>query len=426
MGEIIPFCENSFIVRRRRKARRMMQTDFLIVGGGIVGLSLARELAQRFPGAEILLIEKEKEIAWHASGRNSGVLHAGFYYSADSLKAQFTLSGNKALTDYCLVNGLSINRCGKVVVATAESEIEGLYELKRRADRNGVDLRLIDAKELNELEPNARTLHQALFSPSTSAVNPAQVCRHIAAAFPQNVQILCDRRFIGREKDGVVTQKEKIRYRYLFNAAGLYADRVARHFGAAGDFTLIPFKGIYLRYRDDELLQRHVYPVPNLRNPFLGVHFTKTVDGHVKIGPTAIPAFWRENYDGIGRFNLRELGEIVAQEARLFLLNRFNFRRLAFEEVRKYQRSFFIGESRKLVKRLDPGRFAGHTAPGIRAQLLNLKTRELVMDFLIEHAEDSTHVLNAVSPAFTSAFSFARYIVDESAKHMQVRSSAAP
>jgi L-2-hydroxyglutarate oxidase LhgO len=399
----------------------MMQTDFLIVGGGIVGLSIARELAQRFPGSAIRIIEKETEIAFHASGRNSGVLHAGFYYSSDSLKAQFTRSGNKALTDYCLANGLSINRCGKVVVATAESEIEGLYELKRRADRNGVDLRLIDAQELNDLEPNARTLQHALFSPTTSVVDPAQVCRHIAAAFPRNVQVLCGRRFIGREKNRVVTQTEKISYRYLFNAAGLYADRVARHFGAARDFTLIPFKGIYLRYRDDTLLQRHVYPVPNLRNPFLGVHFTKTVDGHVKIGPTAIPAFWRENYDGIDRFNLRELGEIVAREARLFLLNRFNFRRLAFEEMRKYQRRFFIGESRKLVKRLDPGRFGGHAAPGIRAQLLNLRTSELVMDFLIEHAADSTHVLNAVSPAFTSAFSFARYIVDESVKHMPFR-----
>jgi L-2-hydroxyglutarate oxidase LhgO len=400
----------------------MMQTDFLIVGGGIVGLSIARELAQRFPGAESLIIEKEMEIALHASGRNSGVLHAGFYYSADSLKAQFTRSGNRELTDYCLANGLSINRCGKVVVATVESEIEGIYELKRRADRNGVDLRLIDEKELNEIEPNARTRLKALFSPTTSTVNPKQVCQHIASGFPKNVQVLCGRRFIGREKNRVVTQKEKIRYRYLFNAAGLYADRVARHFGAARDFTLIPFKGIYLRYRDDQLLQRHVYPVPNLRNPFLGVHFTKTVDGHVKIGPTAIPAFWRENYDFINRFDLRELGEIVAQEARLFLFNRFNFRRLAFDELRKYQRRFFIGESRKLVKRLDPGCFGGHTAPGIRAQLLNLKTSELVMDFLIEHAEDSTHVLNAVSPAFTSAFSFARYVVDEAAESIRFHS----
>jgi L-2-hydroxyglutarate oxidase LhgO len=397
----------------------MKQTDFLIVGGGIIGLSIGRELVRRFPGSRLVILEKENEIAFHASGRNSGVLHAGFYYSADSLKARFTLTGNRALTDYCLENGLAINRCGKVVVALNDSEIEGIYELKRRGDRNGVDVRLIDEKELNVIEPNARTLGQALFSPTTSTVNPKQVCRHIASKFPKNVQILFERRFMGREKNRVITPQEKIQYRYLFNAAGLYADKVARHFNAGRNFTMIPFKGVYLRYRDDDLLRRHVYPVPNLLNPFLGVHFTKTVDGHVKIGPTAIPAFWRENYDFAGRFSLREFGEILSRDARLFLLNRFNFRRLAFEEMRKYQRGFFIAESRKLLKRLDPARFGDYTPPGIRAQLLNLGTDELVMDFLIEHAEDSTHVLNAVSPAFTSAFSFAAHIVEEAAANMK-------
>ena len=391
----------------------MHETDFLIVGGGIIGLSIGRELVRRFPGARIGILEKENEVAFHASGRNSGVLHAGFYYSSDSLKARFTLAGNQALTTYCLENGLPINRCGKVVVASSESEIEGIYELKRRGDRNGVDVRLIDEKELNEIEPNARTLDKALFSPNTSTINPRQVCRHIASRFPDNVQLLFERRFMGIEKDHVITDKGKIQFRYLFNAAGLYADRVARHFNAGGNFTMIPFKGIYLRYRDDDLLRRHVYPVPNLLNPFLGVHFTKTVDGHVKIGPTAIPAFWRENYDFGNRFSLREFGDILSREAKLFLLNRFNFRRLAFEEMRKYRKGFFIAESQKLLKHLDPARFGDYTQPGIRAQLLNLKTDELVMDFLIEHAENSTHVLNAVSPAFTSAFSFAAHIVEE-------------
>lgn len=397
----------------------MKQTDFLIVGGGVIGLSIGRELVRRFPGSRLVILEKENEVAFHASGRNSGVLHAGFYYSADSLKARFTLAGNRALTGYCLENGLAINRCGKVVVASNESEIEGIYELKRRGDRNGVDVRLIDEKELNEIEPNARTQEKALFSPTTSTVNPKQVCRHIASRFPEKVQILFERRFMGRGKGHVITDKEKIQYRYLFNAAGLYADSVAQHFNAGSNFTMIPFKGIYLRYRDDDLLRRHVYPVPNLLNPFLGVHFTKTVDGHVKIGPTAIPAFWRENYDFGNRFSLRELAEILSREAKLFLLNRFNFRRLAFEEMRKYQKGFFIAESRKLLKRLDPARFGDYTQPGIRAQLLNLKTDELVMDFLIEHAENSTHVLNAVSPAFTSAFSFAAHIVAEASNLMK-------
>lgn len=396
----------------------MLQTDFLIIGGGIIGLSLGRELARRFQGATIVLLEKENEVAVHASGRNSGVLHAGFYYSADSLKARLTRNGNRALTDYCLDNGLRINRCGKVVVASTAADLTGIYELKSRAERNGVDLALIDEHELKHIEPNARSFQKALFSPATSTVDPKQVCRHIASAFPRNVRMLCGRRFVGREKSRVFTQKETIQYRHLFNAAGLYADRVARHFGAGADYTMIPFKGIYLRYDDDRLLQRHVYPVPNLRNPFLGVHFTKTVDGHVKIGPTAIPAFWRENYYRGERFNFSELVEIVVREAGLLLHNRFNFRELAVHEIKKYRRANFIREARKLVNFLEPRQFVGHTLPGIRAQLLNLKTHELVMDFLVEQAENSTHVLNAVSPAFTSAFSFAGHIVDESLPHM--------
>jgi L-2-hydroxyglutarate oxidase LhgO len=396
----------------------MVQTDFLIIGGGIIGLSLGRELARRFQGAKIVLIEKENDVAVHASGRNSGVLHAGFYYSADSLKARLTHNGNRALTDYCLENGLRINRCGKVVVASTEADLKGIDELKSRADRNGVNLALIDLHELRDLEPNARSVQKALFSPTTSTVDPQQICRHIASAFPRNVRVLYSRRFIGREKNRVFTQKETIQYHHLFNAAGLYADRVARHFGAGSAYTMIPFKGIYLRYDDDSLLQRHVYPVPNLRNPFLGVHFTKTVDGHVKIGPTAIPAFWRENYHWCERFNFRELIEIATRETGLFLHNHFNFRELAIQEVKKYQRAFFIREARKLVKHLDPKRFGGHTRPGIRAQLLNVKTHELVMDFIVEQAEKSTHVLNAVSPAFTSAFSFAAHIVAESLPHI--------
>jgi (S)-2-hydroxyglutarate dehydrogenase len=390
----------------------LIETDFLVIGAGIIGLSIARELERRYPGARILLIEKESGVAFHASGRNSGVLHAGFYYSADSLKARLTRTGNRMLTDYCLEHGLPINRCGKVVVASEEREVAGIHELKRRADANGVKLLLIDPQELSEIEPNARTVGAALFSPTTSTIDPLQVCRHIASRFSANVEIRFGRRFAGKAPGAVLTDRERIACRYLFNAAGLYADRVAAHFGAGRGVTMIPFKGLYLGYRDNALLQRHVYPVPNLLNPFLGVHFTKTVDGRVKIGPTAIPAFWRENYAAAERFDAAECLDIIAREAMLFLRNRFNFRRLALEELRKYRRRHFIAQAAKLVHRLDPGRFGAFTRPGMRAQLLNTATGELVMDFLIRHGEDSTHVLNAVSPAFTSAFSFAAHIVE--------------
>jgi len=398
----------------------MLETDFLVVGAGIVGLSITRELVQRYPDARIVIIDKEPEVAFHASGRNSGVLHAGFYYSANSLKARFTVAGNKALTDYCLEHDLPINRCGKVVVATTEEELAGIYELKRRGDVNGVDLKLIDEQELNHIEPNAQTVQKALFSPTTSTIAPKLVCQHIVSRFPRSVQLSFNCRLTGIDRSTALTNQEPILFRRMFNAAGLYADKIAHFCDVGKRYTVIPFKGIYLQYNRNDLIRRHIYPVPNLHNPFLGVHFTVTVDRHIKIGPTAIPAFWRENYDFTNRFNLHEFREIMFREARLFLFNHFKFRRLAFEEMRKYQREFFINESRKLVKKMDVHDFGDYTAPGIRAQLLNKDTNELVMDFLVEHAERSTHVLNAVSPAFTTAFSFAKHIVDEADAHMNL------
>ncbi len=158
----------------------MITTDILIVGGGIVGVSIAKELASRYPDLNITLLEKEAAVARHASGRNSGVLHAGFYYSPDSLKAKFTVEGNKLLTDYCLKHNLTINRCGKIVVAKDAEELEGIFELKRRGDKNGVTLEIVDEKRLTELEPNARTFDKALYSPTTSVVNPTEVVEHIA------------------------------------------------------------------------------------------------------------------------------------------------------------------------------------------------------------------------------------------------------
>ena len=282
-----------------------INTDTLIVGAGIIGLSIARELHRRCPDLNITIIEKEPNLAAHASGRNSGVIHAGFYYTPDSLKAKFAVEGNKLLTDYCLEHNLKINRCGKVVVAKNEKEIETLYELKKRGDKNGVDLELIDEKDLKSIEPNANTCQKALYSPATSTINPKEVVEHISNSLTGRVDILLNEKFIKREGSfAIKTNKHKIGFKYLINAAGLYADKVAHQFAVGCKYTLIPFKGLYIQYSDNDLIQKHIYPVPNLNNPFLGVHFTKTVDGRVKAGPTAIPAFWRENYDGVSNFKI--------------------------------------------------------------------------------------------------------------------------
>jgi len=392
----------------------MITTDILIVGGGIIGLSIAKEVYNRHPDLKITLIEKEATVACHASGRNSGVLHAGFYYTPDSLKSRFTVEGNKLLTDYCLKNNLSINRCGKVVVAKDEKELYSIFELKRRGDTNGVDLELIDEKRLEELEPNARTFDKALYSPTTSVVNPKEVAGHIADTLKEKVNILFNEKFIKRDDTNTIsTNTHKIKFKHLINSAGLYADKIAHQFGIGQKYTLIPFKGLYMEYKDSNLIHKHIYPVPNLKNPFLGVHFTITISGKVKIGPTAIPAFWRENYEGVSNFNLNEFLEVVWNEAELFFTNAFNFRSLTFEEFKKYYRNYFIQQATHLVKRIDTNKFGNYLTPGIRAQLLDKEEMKLVMDFVVEHGENSTHVLNAVSPAFTSAFSFSKFIVDE-------------
>lgn len=390
--------------------------DYLIIGAGIIGLALARELKSRLPAADILVIDKEADVAYHGSGRNSGVLHAGFYYSADSLKARFTRDGNRLMTAYVKDRGLAINECHKVVVASDLNEIEGVQELQRRGEKNGVDVRIIDEQELAEIDPNAKTTGIALYSPTTATVDPAQVCHAIKADLEAaGVRFLFGQGYLKRQGDAaiVTTGGLVLEAGLVINAAGLYADTVACDYGFSQNYTIIPFKGIYLKYTGtDKPIRTNIYPVPNLKNPFLGVHYTVTVDGTIKIGPTAIPAFWRQNYAGLENFNLGELFEIISWESRLFLGDNFGFRSLALSELKKYDRSYFTGLAVKMVKQIDTSRFNQWSKPGIRAQLLNTTTKELVQDFVVEGDSRSVHLLNAVSPAFTCSFPFAAWVVD--------------
>ncbi len=203
----------------------------------------------------------------------------------------------------------------------------------------------------------------------------------------------------------------------IINAAGLYADTIAKQYDFSSKYTIIPFKGLYLKYiKNDAPIRTNIYPVPNLKNPFLGVHYTVTVNNTIKIGPTSVPAFWRENYNFYSRFRFSELAQILRWEAILFLTNAFGFRNLAFEEMSKYNRKHFVKLATRLVQTIDKTGFKEWSTPGIRAQLLNKKTKELVQDFVVEGDKQSIHILNAVSPAFTSSFPFARWVVDQYVK----------
>ncbi|WP_353684446.1 L-2-hydroxyglutarate oxidase [Thermodesulfovibrio sp. 3907-1M] len=392
----------------------IIKTDFLIIGAGIIGLSLAYNLRKRFPNQSILIIEKEENLGKHASGRNSGVLHAGFYYYPDSLKAKFTRQGNEELTKYCEEKGLKINKCGKVVVAKCEEDLETLFELKRRGDVNGVELYVIDEKELKELEPNAKTYKFALWSPKTSTVDPLEVLSSLKTDLEEmEVRILFNTPFQKRLDENSLMAKDIIfEAEKIINCAGLYADKIAKEFGHSRNYILVPFKGLYLEYKGAEtFIKRNIYPVPNLKNPFLGVHFTIKVDGKIKVGPTATPCFWRENYDGFKKFNLLEFLEILKWESLLFFKNS-KFRDVAFQEIKKYIKGYMLIEASKLVRYFPKNGHYTWSRPGIRAQLIDINSLELVHDFVIEYDKSSIHVLNAISPAFTASFPFTRYIVE--------------
>jgi L-2-hydroxyglutarate oxidase LhgO len=388
--------------------------DFLVVGGGVIGISVARALRRRHTSARICLLEKESAPGAHASGRNSGVLHAGFYYTADSLKARFCREGNRELREYILSRGLALNPCGKLVVAKDATELPRLDELLRRGTANGVRLEMVDAAHARRIEPRVRTHERALWSPDTATADPAEVIRSMRSdAEREGIRIRCDASYLGRTEEGVRSAAGEFRAGYVVNCAGLQADRVALDFGFSKDYRILPFKGLYL-YSDEETgsFRTNIYPVPDLRNPFLGVHFTVTVDGHAKIGPTAIPAFWREQYSGFDRFDAAECLEIGWRDLGLLLFAGFDFRRLAYEELRKYSRSHLARLASVLAEGVRPENYRRWGKPGIRAQLMHLPTRKLEMDFVLQGDSRSFHVLNAVSPAWTCSLPFAEHIVD--------------
>jgi len=392
-------------------------TDYLIIGAGIIGITIAIELKKKHPDAAVTILEKEPEPGLHSSGRNSGVLHAGFYYTADSLKARFTREGNAAMRAFCHAHDLPINEAGKVVVASNAAEDATLETLMERGIANGVELRWMETDELARRFPEAATFRRALFSPTTATVDPAQVTRtfaRVARDMGITIRTSCSyERRLG--SDTIQTACGTLRFGRLINAAGLYADTIAHDFDCGLDYTILPFKGIYLKDPGNHSgLRTNIYPVPNLANPFLGVHTTLAVDGTAKIGPTAIPAFWRENYRGMEGFNPKEMMEILGWEAKLFVRNDFGFRSLAIDEVKKYSKTHLINLTKKLLKEdFDLSYYDTWSTPGIRAQLLNIYTHELVQDFVVEHEGNTTHILNAVSPAFTASIPFARWIVED-------------
>ena len=378
----------------------------------MIGLNIARKLRLTFPRSSVNLLEKEADCGLHASGRNSGVLHAGFYYSPDSLKAKFTWRGNRLLTEYCEDKKIPLNKCGKLVVAKDQNDHAALDELLRRGRANGIPLTEISEKEAKLIEPRVKTCERALFSPATSTVDPSLVMQAMKKdAVDEGVQLHCGVRYLESSKGQVKTTHGTYEAGYVVNAAGLYADRIARDYGFSEHYRILPFKGLYL-YSSEPAgsIRTNIYPVPDLKNPFLGVHFTVDASGRAKIGPTAIPGLWREQYAGVENFRWGEFFEVALRGMGLLANANFDFRMLALKEVAKYSKSKMVSLASELAEDVRPEHYQHWGKPGIRAQLVDIDKRKLEMDFVLEGDRHSMHVLNAVSPAFTCSIPFSEYV----------------
>ena len=388
--------------------------DVAVIGGGIVGLALADAWLAAHPGSQVLVLDKEERLAEHASGRNSGVLHAGFYYAPDSLKAQLTRRGNQMLRAFCEERGVPVREVGKVVVTTSPAEVPRLDDLYARGQANGVPLEMVDEAGLRELEPLARTYERALWSPSTAVADPVAVVEALAARVRERGgEVRLGTPVVEAGPGWIRTPYQRIEVGHTINAAGLYADRVARWFGVGEDYAMLPFKGLYWYSNwPAGRLQRHVYPVPDPRNPFLGVHLTVTVSGRAKVGPTAIPSLWREDYRGVRGIRPSEMASIAKLYPRFLRSPHHDVPGLVRTELPKYSRRYLVAQASALVPSVSAQDFRERGRVGVRAQLLHVPSGRLEMDFVVRPGERSTHVLNAVSPAWTSSLAMAEWIVE--------------
>ena len=392
----------------------MQRVDLAVIGGGIVGLATAWQLQRRFPNESIVVLEKERAVGLHQTGRNSGVLHTGIYYRPGSLKATNCHQGKAAMEQFCREHNIPFDICGKVIVATSEGELPALEEILKRGVANGVDCRRIDRSELHEIEPHANGL-AALHVPGAGIIDFRQVAEKLSAILQADGhQIVVDGhvRRISTLPDGVQLETDNTTWHaaWAVNCAGLYSDRIARMAGLKPNVRIIPFRGEFydLLPQAHSLCRNLIYPVPDPRFPFLGVHFTRMISGGVECGPNAVLAFAREGY----RKSSLHLGELAAT------LLYPGFWRLSGrywqvgmgEIVRSFSKRAFVRALRRLVPEIR-GKWMRRTRAGVRAQAVT-PSGKLAEDFLFESSPQMVHVINAPSPAATSAFNVGQIVAD--------------
>jgi L-2-hydroxyglutarate oxidase len=382
---------------------------YVVVGGGIVGLAVARQLLADRPGAEVTVVEKERRVGTHQTGHNSGVIHAGVYYKPGSLKSRMCKAGNASMVRFCREHGIPVEVCGKLIVATDESELPRLRPLHERASANGLSVRMLTPAEVKEYEPHVACV-AALHVASTGIVDFGQVCDAFARLLVDGgARVRLGERVVGIRDGAVTTTAGELPADVVVNCAGLQADRVARLAGVAVPARIVPFRGEYFELRPErrDLVRGLIYPVPDPAFPFLGVHLTRMIDGSVHAGPNAVLALAREGYTW-GRVSARDTMD-AASYAGLWRLGRRHFRYGLSEFARSLSRKRFAASLARLVPELTAADLVPAPA-GVRAQAV-LPNGDLVDDFLIVDRGRQVHVLNAPSPAATSSLEIARYIV---------------
>ncbi len=389
--------------------------DFIIIGGGIVGMSTAMQLTQVYPDAKILLLEKESGPARHQTGHNSGVIHAGVYYTPGSLKAKFCLAGNKATKAFCDKHGIRFDECGKLLVATNELEMERMRALWERTAANGLERHWLSAGELREREPNIVGMG-GIFVPSSGIVSYAEVTAAMGREFQAaggEIRYNAEVTALDERAEEVVvrTTDNEFRGRYLVTCSGLMADRIVRMLGLEPQFIICPFRGEYylLPKQHNQIVNHLIYPIPDPSMPFLGVHLTRMIDGTVTVGPNAVLAMKREGYRKTD-VSLSDLFETLTSPGILKVLAK-NLRPGLIEMKNSLFKGGYLKEVQKYCPSIVKSDLTEYPA-GVRAQAVS-RDGKLIDDFLFVNTRRSVNVCNAPSPAATSAIPIGAYIVEK-------------
>lgn len=401
----------------------MQQADVLIIGGGIIGLATAYTLTQRFPGQQIVILEKEDGLAQHQTGHNSGVLHSGIYYKPGSLKAINCRAGKQAMEAFCADEGIEYDLCGKVIVAVDEAELPALERIYERGQANGVRCEIIDRGRLVELEPHAAGV-KAIHVPEAGIVNYRQVCERLGQRITEREgRIVTGARVTGiaHQNGGVVVESTQGEFAapLLVNCAGLHCDRVTKLGGQRPEAKIVPFRGEYYQLKPEayHLVGNLIYPVPDPSFPFLGVHFTRMIDGTVECGPNAVLAFAREGYTKTD-INLIDLAESLTYPG--FIKLAMKYWKVGMGEMwRSVSKAAFVRALKRLLPAIEPEHLSPAPA-GVRAQAV-ARDGNMVDDFLIQEGEHIVNVGNAPSPAATASLNIGKLIVDKLAPRLEER-----